>query len=108
MRRVFLLCLEGLSAGAMDTFHKNAQILNRHTIAELLKSDSIVSVIRREFRKLFPDVKIDTFKISDLLMNEILKRDFVEGEKVKEADSRVRRASRKLEKQKTKNSPDLG
>ena len=33
-------------------------------------------------------------------MNEILKRDVVEGEKVKEAEIRVRKASRKLEKQK--------
>ena len=102
LRRVFLLCREGLSAGAMDTFHKNAQILNRYTIAELLKSDSVASIVRREFRKLFPDVKIDTSNISDLLMNEILKRDVVEGDKVKEAETRVRKASRKLEKQKMK------
>ena len=86
----------------MDTFHKNAQILNRYTIAELLKSDSVASIVRREFRKLFPDVKIDTSNISDLLMNEILKRDVVEGDKVKEAETRVRKASRKLEKQKMK------
>lgn len=39
-------------------------------------------------------------------MNEILKRDVVEGEKVKEAEIRVRKASRKLEKQKMKKSQD--
>ncbi|MEO0509476.1 MAG: type I restriction enzyme HsdR N-terminal domain-containing protein [Verrucomicrobiota bacterium] len=102
LKKVFLLCREGLSTGAMDSFHQTAQILNRHTISEIIQTDAVIGVIRREFRKLFPDVKIDPSDVSDMLVNDILKREVTEGDKVKEAKSRVKKAARKLEKKKEK------
>lgn len=102
IKKIFLLCREGVSTGAMNMFHQTAKILNRYTIAEIIQMDSIVGIIRREFRKLFPDVKIDLSDISDMLVNDILKRDVTEGEKAKEAKSRVKRANKKIERKKEK------
>lgn len=55
-----------------------------------------MAIIRREMRKLFPDLKVDAAQIADLLANDVLKRDVVEGDKVKEAQQRIRKATNKL------------
>jgi len=94
--RVFLLCKEGIASDAMDTFHQTAQILNKYTISQVVQSEAVVAVIRREFRKLFPDIKIETADISKILSSEVLKREVVEGDKVKDAGERVKKALRKI------------
>ncbi len=93
---IFLLCKEGISIGAMDEFHQKAQILNKYTIANLIKSDAVVNTIRREFRRLFPDVKIDTPEIADMIVNDILKREVVDSDKAENAEKRFKKATQKL------------
>ena len=52
----------------------------------------MLDVIRRELRRMSPDVKIDTGQIRDVLMQEVFKRDVVEGEKAEEAQRKIARA----------------
>lgn len=101
-KKIFLLCKEGLTIDAMESFHQQTQILNKHTIAEIIKSDTVVSIVRREFRKLFPEIKIEIADIQDLLANDILKREVNDGDKAKEAASLIKKTSRKLERKKAK------
>ncbi len=99
LKKVFLLCREGISSDAMDTYHQHTQILNKFTIAQILLTDPIVSVIKREIRRLFPEIKVDTEQITDILNNEILKREVIEGEKVKETQQKIKKITTKLTKQ---------
>jgi len=91
LKKLFLLCREGIKSDAMDTYHQHTQILNRFTIAQIILTDSLVSIIRKELRKLFPDIKIDQQQISDILHNEVLKREIIEGEKAKETQQKIKR-----------------
>lgn len=102
IRRVFLLCREGITTDAMDTFHQHALLLNRFTVAQIVISEPVVSCIRKELRRHFPDLKIDPENITDLLGNEILKREVIEGDKVKEAQHRLKRAAAKLQREQEK------
>lgn len=95
-KRLFLLSREGISADAMDEYHQHAQLVNKFTVAQVVMMDQVVSVIRREMRRLFPDTKIDNEDIADLLVNEVLKREVVEGDKAKETQQRIKRALSKL------------
>jgi hypothetical protein len=79
-------------------FHATAQLLNKFTIAQILMSESVTSVVRREFRRLFPDLKFEAEIIQDIVVNEILKREVIEGEKVKDAQTRLKKAAQKLAK----------
>ncbi len=97
-RRLFLLCKEGITTDAMDIFHQHSQLLNRYTVAQVLMTDAILSVVRRELRRYFPELKVDTEQISDLMKNDILKRDVIEGDKVSEAATRMKKAIQKLER----------
>ena len=99
---MFLLCREGISSDAMDTYHQHTQILNKFTIAQILLTEPVVAVLKREIRKLFPEVKVDSEQITDILNNEILKREVIEGDKVKETQQKIKKITTKLAKQSEK------
>lgn len=98
LRRLFLLCREGITSDAMDIFHQHAQLLNRFTVAQVLMSEPVLNGVRRELRRFFPDLKVDIDQISELMKNDILKRDVIEGEKVIEASQRMKKAMQKIER----------
>lgn len=99
MKKVFLLCREGISSDAMDEYHQHTQILNRFTITQVLLTESVVGVIRRELRRLFPDVKIDLEQVADVLNNEVLKREVIESDKAKETQQKIKKLLAKQAKQ---------
>lgn len=49
-------------------------------------------------RKLFPDLKVEQGQVTDILANEVLKREVIEGDKVKEIQQKIKRAATKLAK----------
>jgi hypothetical protein len=83
----------------MDTYHQHSQILNKFTIAQILLTEPVVSAVRRELRKLFPETKVDSEQITDILNNDILKREVIEGDKVKETQQKIKKITAKLAKQ---------
>ena len=96
LEKVYLLCKEGLTKGksAIEEFREHSQIVNRHTIAAIICSESVVSVIRRELRRLSPQTSISTEEI-DTLLPEVLKRDVVEGSDAEEAMKMIKKSSSK-------------
>jgi Type I restriction enzyme R protein N terminus (HSDR_N) len=99
LSKMFLLCREGIGSGAMNEFHQHAQILNRFTVAQVLLADTVVLAVRKELRRLFPDIRVDAEQIVDILNNDVLKRDVIEGEKVKEAQQKIKKIANKLTRQ---------
>lgn len=98
-KRMFLLCREGITTDAMGLYHQHAQILNRFTVAQVVLSEPIVAGIRRELRRLFPELRVDTEQIVDILTNEVLKREVIVGDKTKETSLMIKKAAAKLAKQ---------
>jgi Uncharacterized conserved protein len=97
---LFLFAKEGLTIDAMDAFHQQAQLFNKFTVAAILRSEPVVAVARRELRRLFPDLKVTPDALSALIENEVIKRETLEGDKAKEAASRIKKAAGKLERAK--------
>jgi hypothetical protein len=96
LARLFLIAREGQAGDAINAFHMNAQVLNRFMIAQMAMTETVVTAIRRELKKLFPDIRAEPETILDILHHEVLKRDVVEGDKVTEAKARIRKASQSL------------
>jgi hypothetical protein len=66
--------------------------MNRYVIAELVQSDAVIATVRREFRRLFPSVKITDDDLKIMLANEVLKRDTIDGDAPKAAKATIRKA----------------
>jgi hypothetical protein len=98
-----LLSKEGLKKSKLEQHHSYKQILNRFTVGAILFSDPVVDSIRKELRKLSPEAKVTEDEIRDILKNEVIKREVLEGEKAALAQKQVSKAERKtLKKAKDK------
>lgn len=93
---LFLLCKEGWQKSAIGEYHTQRQALSRFFIGAVLQTDPVLDTIRRELRRVSPDVKIDSEQIKDVLRNEVIKREVLEGEKASEAAKKVNRSASKV------------
>lgn len=90
---VGLLAKEGWQRAHLGDYHSQRQALSRFVLGALVLSDAVVDVLRREVRRLAPDVRADGAEIRAALQTEVLKREVLEGEKADGARKQVARAS---------------
>jgi len=102
IEHLYFLTKEGWGKGLLGEYHAQRQVLNRYSIGAILLSDSILKVIRHELRCISPDVKIEIGQIQEVLLQEVLKRDVVEGERAEDAKRKVTRAIIKTSKKASK------
>jgi hypothetical protein len=93
---LYNLSREGLMKSALGEFHTQQQALSRFFMGALVVSNPVLEVLRRELRRISPDVKIDREQIKSVLTNEVLKREVVESEKAEEARKKIARTAGKL------------
>jgi hypothetical protein len=89
---LFLLCREGIQKAAMEEFHEHRQAVNRYVVAALIGTEEVLSVVRREIRRLSPETKVSVEELRELLP-DVIKRDAIEGAQAQEAQKRIRRAA---------------
>lgn len=96
LERMFLLAREGLPVDAISAFHQHQQMVNQYTVAQLLQSPPALAFLRKELRRLFPDIKVGEADLADILANSVLKREVVDGDKVEDAKTRIKKAGQRL------------
>ncbi len=90
---LFLLCKEGWTKSVLGDYHSQRQALSRFFLGNLLVSDTVLQVVRRELKRLSPDVKVEIDDIRQVIANEVLKREVVEGEQAEAAKKKIIRSS---------------
>jgi len=98
---LFLLAREGLNKSVLAEYHTQLEATNRFILGALLLSEPVLKVIRRELKKLSPDVKIDIEEIKQTLVQDVLKRDVAVGEVADDARKKVKKAVKKQKRAKT-------
>ena len=93
---LYNLTREGWMKSALGEFHTQQQDLSRFFMGALVVSNPVLEVLRRELRRISPDVRIGLEQIKTVLTNEVLKREVVESEKAQEAQKKITRAAAKL------------
>ena len=92
---VGLLAKEGWQKAQLGEYHKLQQALNRFTLGALIMSDPVLDVLRREVRRLSPNVRVESEEIKNVLVSDVLKREVLEGEKAEAARKQVAKAASK-------------
>jgi hypothetical protein len=92
---LYHLTREGWLRSALGEFHTQQQALSRYFMGAMIMSQTILDVMKRELRRLSPDVKVDTEQIKTVLMNEVLKREVLEGEKFEQARKKISKSASK-------------
>jgi hypothetical protein len=93
---LYHLTREGWMKSALGEFHTQQQALSRFFLGAMVLSNPVLEVIRRELRRLSPDVRIDIEQIKSALVQDVLKREVVEGEKADEARKKINKVASKL------------
>ncbi|PIU61668.1 MAG: restriction endonuclease subunit R [Armatimonadetes bacterium CG07_land_8_20_14_0_80_59_28] len=92
---LFLLAKEGLSRNAREDFYDRVQSVNRYVIGNLLLAEPVLSVLRRELKKLADGMRIDVAEVEQIVKTEVLKREILEGDEAAAAQARVNKFYRK-------------
>lgn len=92
---LYLWCKEGWQRSMLGEYHTQKQALSRFFVGAMLQTDAVLEVVRRELRRVSPDVRIDIEQIKAVLVNEVIKREVMEGEKAEEARKKIARAASK-------------
>lgn len=95
--KLFMISKEGIK-DAREEFQMKMQCLNRFILGAIILSEEVVTVIRRELRKVSDGFLVTPENIRNVLENEVLKRDAIEGDEARKAQSRVKRFYRKASK----------
>jgi hypothetical protein len=90
-----LLSREAWQKSRLDDYAIQKQALSRFTIAAVLLCDPCLQVIRRELRRISRDVRIETSDIEKVLLQDVIKREALEGEKAESAKRLVSRAAKR-------------
>lgn len=91
---LYLWCREGWIKSALGEYHTQKQALSRYFLGAITLTDPVIDVVRRELRRLSPDVRIDADEIREVLTNEVIKREVLEGDKADEAKRKVSRSAK--------------
>jgi predicted type IV restriction endonuclease len=95
---LYLLCKEGWLKSVLGDYHQQKQALSRFFLGALILSDPVLTVIRRELKRVSPDVKIETDEIKNVLSAEVIKREVIDGEQADTARKKINRAANKAKK----------
>ena len=87
---------------ALEDFRIQKQILSKFYIGQLLLTDTILDCIRRQIRKLSPEVKVTNDEIREVITLDVLKRDVFDDEKADEARKKINKCLRSANKKDTR------
>lgn len=92
---LYLWCKEGWVRSVLGEYHTQKQALSRFFLGAMILTDPVLDIIRRELRRVSPEVRIETEQIKAVLTNEVIKREVQEGDKADEARKKILRAQNK-------------
>ncbi len=107
LEMLFSLTKEGCNKSILDEYHSRKQILSKYFVGSVIMSEPILNAIRKELRRIEPEVKIEIEQLKDLIQQDVIKREVLDNEKAKEAEKRIRKYLNKLKKKKEKEKENI-
>ena len=89
MEKLIIVTKEGVEKGAREDLYEKTQCVNRFVAGALILSDAVVSVLKREFRKLADGINVEDAEVVSLLRDGVLRRDLLDGEEAESAMAKV-------------------
>lgn len=91
------LSTEGYSKDALVELLNEKQSSSKYTVAAVLRTDRMIEALRKEVRRL-SGIRLEPDYLSNLLDNEIVKRELIDTEEAKAATGYVKKLQRAFER----------
>ena len=105
VEKLIIVTKEGIEKGAREDLYEKTQCVNRFVAGALILSDAVVSVLKREFKKLADGINIEDAEVIALLRDGVLRRDLLEGEEAMAAMAKVNKHFKQTAKKPTVKKP---
>lgn len=92
---LYYISKEGMgktSKASLDSYHEQKQLLNKFVIGQIILTEACLDVIRKSIKKISADAKICNDEIRQIVAEEVIKREVLDGDKATEAKKRVNKA----------------
>lgn len=96
LAKLFLLTRDSIVKSALEEYHDQKQATSKFVLAAAIVSDPVLDVVRRELRRMTPDLRIETDDIRTAIIQDVLKREVIEGEQADQARKRLSRAANRV------------
>ena len=96
LSRLFLLSRESIVKSALEEYHDQKQATNKFILAAAILTEPVLEVMRRELRRMSPDLRVETEDLRLSIAQDVLKRDVIEGEQADHARKKLSRASNRM------------
>jgi hypothetical protein len=93
---------EVFTSSSMTQMFRAKQAMSRYSIAALLMSDPVVGMVRREMKRLVDGLNPDLEEISDIIEQQVIKRELLEGDEAVNAAKLVKRGLKRKIRERTK------
>lgn len=104
---LFLIAKEGVQKDVREEFYEKIQNINKYVIGNFLLSDPLISTLRKELRKFADGLKIEADELREIIKNEVIKRETIDTEEGKKAESKVNRYLRKTNRAQSKTKEEI-
>lgn len=98
LQKIFLLCREGISADAIDVFHQRSRLFNKFTVSQVVMGERVLSAIRKDVKRLFPEIRVSNESLLEMLQSEVFKRELVDSDEAKNHAKSIKRIEARLSK----------
>jgi hypothetical protein len=90
---LWMLSKESWQKETLKEYHAQRQAMSRFVLGALLQSEPVLEVVRREVRRVSPGIRVEITDIANVLQQEVIKREVLEGDKAEAAKKLVSRAA---------------
>lgn len=108
LENLYLLTRESMIKSGLYAYHDQLQATNRFYLGAAILSDPVVEAIRREIRRISPDVRIQMEDLRAALKQDVLKRDVIEGDQAEDARKKMAKAAGKMLRAKKTSTTEPG
>ncbi len=95
LERLYLWCKEGWTRSVLGDYNAQREALSRFFLGAVMLTDPVVEIVRRELKRVSPDVRIELDLLRRILADEVIKREVIEGERADSARKKIARAAGK-------------
>lgn len=106
--KLFLLTRESIVKSALEAYHDQKQATSKFVLAAVIVSEPVLEVVRRELRRMSPDVRVELEEIRTAVVQDVLKREVIEGEQAEQARKKLQRAANRMLRVKKQEAEDAG
>lgn len=93
--KIFMLTKEAISKSVIEAYHEHSKLINKFSIAAILLTDEVAGLIRKTLRTMSKQTKVDLETIKDIIADQVIKRDLMDSEEMKNSLAKFKRQLRR-------------